>query len=86
MAASRKQATVWSAEDLGVDADSLQPKVETQELYVPTQEQDCEYIEGDSDAEKGHQPGAQTARSKTHLTPQVARRPWQETQSLSSVR
>ena len=53
MAASRKQATVWSAADLGVDADSLQPKVETQELYVPTQEQECEYIEGDSDEEKG---------------------------------
>ncbi len=53
MGASRKQATVWSAADLGMDADSLQPKVETQELYVPTQEQECEYIEGDSDEEKG---------------------------------
>lgn len=53
MAASRKQATVWSAADLGVDADSLQPKVSTQELYVPTQDQECEYIEGDSDEEKG---------------------------------
>ena len=53
MAASRKQPTVWSAADLGVDSDGLRPRVETQELYVPTQEQDCEYIEGDSDEEKG---------------------------------
>jgi electron transfer flavoprotein beta subunit len=53
MAASRKQPTTWSLGDLGLDAAATQAKVETLELFVPTKDLVCEYIEGDDDEDKG---------------------------------
>ncbi len=53
MAASRKQPTTWSLGDLGLDASAMEPKVEIMEIFVPTKELVCEYIEGDDDEEKG---------------------------------
>ena len=53
MAASRKQPTVWSIGDLGIGPESLLAKVEIRELFVPTQESACEFIDGATDEEKG---------------------------------
>ena len=53
MAATRKQPVVWSLEDLGLDADELSPQIETVDLYVPVTEADCEFIEGEDDADAG---------------------------------
>ena len=53
MGASRKQPTVWSIADLGIGPESLLAKVEIRELFVPTQESACEFIDGATDEEKG---------------------------------
>jgi electron transfer flavoprotein beta subunit len=53
MAASRKQPTVWSIGDLGISAEALLPKLEIRELFVPTQDSACEFIDGSTDEEKG---------------------------------
>ena len=53
MAASRKQPTVWTAADVGLDPGALAPRVEILELFQPTQEKECSFIEGDTDEEKG---------------------------------
>ena len=53
MAASKKQPTVWSLQDLGLDDNALKPKVQISEIFVPVTETECEYIDGDDDEEKG---------------------------------
>ena len=53
MAASRKQPTVWTAADLGLDASQLTPKVELIDLFVPVQEKNLELVEGEDDADAG---------------------------------
>jgi electron transfer flavoprotein beta subunit len=53
MTATRKQPVVWSLEELGFDAGDLLPQVETVDLYVPVTEADCEFIEGEDDADAG---------------------------------
>ena len=53
MAASKKQPTVWSLSDLGLDENAVQAKVEIKEIFVPVTETECEYIDGDDDEEKG---------------------------------
>ena len=53
MAASRKQPTVWTAADLDLDAAALEPKVLVKELFVPTADRECEFIEAESEAEAG---------------------------------
>ncbi len=50
MAAGRAQIPVWSAADLGMDAE---PKVQLRRLYVETREAKVELIEADSLAEAG---------------------------------
>ena len=44
---------MWSLEDLGLDAGELSPQIETVDLYVPVTEADCEFIEGEDDADAG---------------------------------
>ena len=53
MAATRKKPTVWSAQDLGIDASEIKPSLSLVDLFVPVSEKICEIIEGDSDEEAG---------------------------------
>jgi hypothetical protein len=53
MAATRKRPTIWSAQDLDLEADKLEPRVTLEDLFVPVREADCEIIEGDDDADAG---------------------------------
>jgi electron transfer flavoprotein beta subunit len=53
MAASRKTPTVWTAADLGLSAESLAPKLELQELFIPVSDAQCEFIEGEDEADAG---------------------------------
>ncbi|MDP7532812.1 MAG: electron transfer flavoprotein subunit beta/FixA family protein, partial [SAR202 cluster bacterium] len=55
MQASRKQPTVWSASDLGLGADQLARKLDLAELFVPVSDQECEFIEGEHEADAGRQ-------------------------------
>ncbi len=48
MAAARKEVSVWSAADLGLDPSQLGPSgsmLQLERLYVPVQESQCEFIE-----------------------------------------
>lgn len=51
MAAGRKQPTVWSAQDLGLDTTVSRMKL--LKLYQPDKISQCEFIEGGSPAEAG---------------------------------
>jgi len=53
MMAGRKSPTVWSAGDLALDEASLLPKLSLEDLYVPVSDQQCEFIEGEDEAEAG---------------------------------
>ncbi len=55
MQAARKQVTVWSAADLGLDASQLGPdakRLALEKLYVPVSDTKVEIIEGDTPEEK----------------------------------
>ena len=51
MAATRKLPVIWSADDLGVGSDMLEPKVTLHDLFIPERNQVCEIIEGDNEEE-----------------------------------
>ena len=51
MAATRKLPIIWSADDLGVGSDMLEPKVTLHDLFIPERNQVCEIIEGDNEEE-----------------------------------
>lgn len=53
MMAGRKSPTVWAASDLDLDEGSLSPKLSLEDLYVPVSDQQCEFIEGEDEAEAG---------------------------------
>ena len=53
MTAARKEITVWTAGDLGIDEAEFTPKTKLVDLYVPTYEGQCEIIEGENWAEAG---------------------------------
>ena len=53
MAAGRKQPTIWNAQDIGLDASRLGAKVKLLKLYTPEKVSQCEFIEGETGAEKG---------------------------------
>ena len=53
MMAGRKSPTVWSASELDLDEASLSPKLSLEDLYVPVSDQQCEFIEGEDEAEAG---------------------------------
>jgi electron transfer flavoprotein alpha/beta subunit len=53
MQASRKQPTIWSAAELGIEASSLEGGVSVQELFIPVSEGVCEFIEGEDEEDAG---------------------------------
>lgn len=56
MAAAKKQATVWNAQDIGADASKLGAAgahTKLLKLFVPVKEGKCEIIEGESPEEAG---------------------------------
>ena len=53
MAASRKTPTVWTAQDLDLDRAQLTPRVELTDLFIPEKDQQCEFIEGEDEADAG---------------------------------
>lgn len=53
MAASRKAPTVWSASDLGLTAEQLDPKLDLKDLYIPVSDTECEFIQGEDEADAG---------------------------------
>jgi len=53
MAATRKQPTIWNSHDLGLDASQLQPRLQIVGLYMPTTKKDCQFIQGESEADSG---------------------------------
>ena len=56
MAAGRKQPTVWTTADLGLDASAIGAagsRVKLMNLYQPEKVSQCEFIEGESPAEVG---------------------------------
>jgi electron transfer flavoprotein beta subunit len=52
MAAARKQVTTYTAADLGLTPEQLQPRLTLERLYIPVKESKVEIIEGDSPQEK----------------------------------
>ena len=53
MAATRKQPIIWNAQDLGFAPSDLQPRLEILNLFVPTREKKCEFIQGKDEADSG---------------------------------
>ena len=53
MMAGRKRPTVWAANDLGLDEATLAPKLTLEDLYVPVSDAQCEFIEGEDEADAG---------------------------------
>ena len=53
MMAGRKSPTMWTASDLGLGEDDLAPRLTLEDLYVPVSDQQCEFIEGEDEAEAG---------------------------------
>ena len=53
MAASRKQPVIWNVTDLGIEVSQLSSRVELVDLFMPVSDRQCEFIQGDSDEEKG---------------------------------
>ncbi|MBI3327422.1 MAG: electron transfer flavoprotein subunit beta/FixA family protein, partial [Nitrospinae bacterium] len=51
MAANRKRPTIWKASDLGLDLLQLQPHLQLVDLFIPTSDQRCEFIEGGDEEE-----------------------------------
>ncbi|MBI4337153.1 MAG: electron transfer flavoprotein subunit beta/FixA family protein [Chloroflexi bacterium] len=53
MMATRKQPTTWKLGDLGLSPAALQPKVPIEQLFVPTSQRQCEFINGENEEDKG---------------------------------
>ena len=53
MAAARKVPTVWTADDIGLEAGGLLPKVSVTDLSLPQKDEICEFIEGQDESEIG---------------------------------
>ena len=51
MAANRMRPTIWKASDLGLEQDQLHSHLELVDLYIPTSERQCEFIEGANEGE-----------------------------------
>jgi electron transfer flavoprotein beta subunit len=67
MQAAKKQVTVWSAADLGLDAAQLGPearKLTLEKLYVPVMGVECEFMEGDTPEEKAQNLAKKLAEAK----------------------
>ena len=53
MAAARKVPTIWTADDIGLQAGGLVPKVFVTDLSLPQKDEICEFIEGHDEPEIG---------------------------------
>ncbi|RPJ32520.1 MAG: electron transfer flavoprotein beta subunit/FixA family protein [Planctomycetaceae bacterium] len=51
MAANRKRPALWKLSDVGVDPAALQPGLQLVDLFVPVQDQACEFLEGSDERE-----------------------------------
>jgi electron transfer flavoprotein alpha/beta subunit len=54
MAANRKRPAVWKLSDLGIDPAGLQSSLQLVDLFVPVQDQTCEFIDGSDEREIAH--------------------------------
>lgn len=52
MMAARKQVTTYTAADLGLSGDDLQPRMKLEKLFVPVNDSQVEIIEGDTPQEQ----------------------------------
>ncbi len=67
MQAAKKQVTVWSAADLGLDDSQLGAdarKMALERLYVPVTAVECEFMEGDTPEEKAQNLAKKLAEAK----------------------
>jgi electron transfer flavoprotein beta subunit len=55
MAANRKRPTLWKASDLAIDLAQLQAHLQLVELFMPSSERQCEFIEGENEEEIARQ-------------------------------
>ena len=53
MAATRKRARTWTSQDLDIDVSQLAPRLSLVDLYVPTKDQGCEFVEADTEEDAG---------------------------------
>ena len=53
MAAARKTPTTWSLADIGLSEGDLTPKLVITDLFVPEKQSQCEFIEGEDEADTG---------------------------------
>jgi electron transfer flavoprotein beta subunit len=51
MAANRKRPALWKLADIGIEPAMLQPRLQLVDLFVPVQEQACEFIDGSDERE-----------------------------------
>jgi len=51
MAATRKLPTIWTAANLEMEPEQLEPRITLHDLFVPERSRVCEIIEGDDEAE-----------------------------------
>jgi electron transfer flavoprotein beta subunit len=54
MAANRKRPAIWKLSDLGIDPVGLQSSLQLVDLFVPVQDQTCEFIDGSDEREIAH--------------------------------
>jgi electron transfer flavoprotein beta subunit len=54
MAANRKRPAIWKLSDLGIDPVGLQSSLQLVDLFVPVQDQTCEFIDGRDEREIAH--------------------------------
>jgi electron transfer flavoprotein alpha/beta subunit len=67
MKAAKKQVTVMSAADLGLDAGQLGPdarKLTLEKLFIPVSEAECEFIEGETPEEMAENLAKKLAEAK----------------------
>ena len=53
MAAGRKSPTVWTANDTDLSPSDLEPRVRVTDLFMPTTQKQCAFIEGENEADAG---------------------------------
>ncbi|MBI4299360.1 MAG: electron transfer flavoprotein subunit beta/FixA family protein [Chloroflexi bacterium] len=53
MMASRKTPITWGLSDLGLDASAIASKLSLLDLFIPVTQKQCEFIEGENDADAG---------------------------------
>ena len=53
MAATRRRPVVWTIDDLHLDGSQKKQRVELVNMFVPTTDKQCQFIQGEDDAEAG---------------------------------